>query len=289
MIGSPAHLLRQMKYALSERLWLYRQSRNPLPAILVYQMGKVGSRTVYRTLISLGLPNPIYHVHWLSPAGIEAERARYRQAGARMDRHLRESRSLCRQIERQAEREWWIITLVRDPIARRVSELFEQIWMFHPEWLTRDGTPRADAALAELEASFASYDARSDKCHTWFESELKQVFGVDIFDHTFDREAGHGLIERGQVRLLVLRLEDLDCNAGMIGHFVRHSGPVMLIKANIAENKHYAEAYRAVNAAFRLPPPLCRQIYGTRYAETFYTPEMRAAFVQRWSQGEDER
>lgn len=285
--GSLVRQLRSLKYPLTERIWLYRQYWNPLPAILVHQMGKVGSRTVYRTLMGLGLPNPIYHVHWLSSTGIQAEKERYRQAGAKTDRHLRESRSLRRQLDHQREREWWIITLVRDPIARQISELFEQLWLYYPALMAAGGDVRVDQTLTALEASFTKYDETTDKCHTWFESELKGVFGIDIFDHPFDHEAGHSMVDRGQVRLLVLRLEDLDRNADLIGRFVGHPGPVTLINANVAENKRYAEAYKTVTANFRLPASLCQTIYGSAYARHFYGPAMRAAFVRRWAHGED--
>lgn len=284
LIGRPIHLLRAVKYSFDERLWLYRQQRNQQPAILVYQMGKVGSRTVYKTLMSLGLPNPIYHVHWLSPAGIQAAAERHRRAGVKGERHLRESQSLRRQLDCQPDREWRIVTLVRDPVARQISELFEQIWRHYPALMTADGSVHVEQTLAALETTFSDYDEIADKCHTWFESELKQVFGIDIFGYPFDQETGCSLIIRDRVQLLVVRLEDLDRNAGLIGRFVGHSGPVTLVKANVAESKSYAEAYRAVTTAFRLPASLCQAIYGSRYALHFYSPGMRTTFVRRWSQ-----
>lgn len=286
LIGRPVRLLRQLKYALGQRIHLYQQSRNPLPAILVYQMGKVGSRTVYKTLLNLGLPNPIYHVHWLSPAHIRAEEERYRRAGARIDWHLHVSRSVRRLIERQPEREWWIITLVRDPIARQVSELFEGAWLFHPDLMTADGGVHVDKALTQLTSAFAHYDEQADRCYRWFESDLKPVFDVDLFNQPFDQEAGYGLIEHGRVRLLALRLEDLDRNTDRIGSFVGHPAPLSLVKANVAENKSYAAAYQTVTTTFKLPASLCRTIYDSRYARHFYSPEMRAALARRWSQEE---
>ncbi len=286
LIGGPVHLLRAAKYSFGERLWLYRQQQNRQPAILVYQMGKVGSRTVYMTLRSLELPHPIYHVHWLSPAGIRAEEDRYRAAGAKIERHLRESQSLRWQLDRQPDRQWWIVTLVRDPVARRISELFEQIRLYYPELTLSDGGVHVEGVLARMEAAFTNYAERTDKCHVWFESELKQVFGIDIFDHPFDREAGYGLVELGRVQLLALRLEDLDRNTDRIGSFVGHPAPLSLVKANVAENKSYAAAYQTVTTTFKLPASLCRTIYDSRYARHFYSPEMRAALARRWSQEE---
>ena len=38
--------------------------------IVIYQMGKVGSSSVYSSLKALKLDNPVYHVHFLTPQGI---------------------------------------------------------------------------------------------------------------------------------------------------------------------------------------------------------------------------
>ncbi len=36
------------------------------PPILIYQMGKVGSNTVHKTLLASGIQNPVFHVHFLT-------------------------------------------------------------------------------------------------------------------------------------------------------------------------------------------------------------------------------
>lgn len=155
MIGRAIHSLRFEKYRLLTRLRLYRQRRNPHPPILVYQMGKVGSRTVYRTLESLGLPSPIYHVHVLSPDGIRATWARYHKIGAEMPIHLIAGKEVRRRLDRHPEGEWQVVTLVRDPVARQISELFETLWLFHPELLTTTGVIDIEGALTELGVVFS--------------------------------------------------------------------------------------------------------------------------------------
>ncbi|ARA94416.1 hypothetical protein AWN76_015485 [Rhodothermaceae bacterium RA] len=62
--------------------------------ILVYQMGKVGSSTVTRTLAMLGLSEPVLHLHTLNPEtlrrAVERQRAsvRPRLNATRYARHF---------------------------------------------------------------------------------------------------------------------------------------------------------------------------------------------------------
>lgn len=278
-----ARRVQWVRHWIAEQWQHYWQGRNPLPAILVYQMGKVGSRTVYDTLLSLDLANPVYHIHWLSSANIEAEIRHYRRAGIWLPSYVRTGQFVSRQIRRHGEREWWIITLVRDPIARQLSEFFQLMWLLHPELLDEEGCVRTEQSLEVVQTVFADYEAATDKCNTWFDSELKQVFGIDVYSHPFDQEAGYTVIEQGRIRLLVLRLEDLSRQVGLLGEFVGYRRPIALVRANEAQQHSYAESYKNAVTQFRIPEATCQTIYASRYAQHFFSPAMRAAFVRRWA------
>src|SRR3954467_9048640 len=47
--------------------------------IVIYQMGKVGSKTVERSLSAQTRDRPIFHVHFLTQEGLRREEAFYRQ------------------------------------------------------------------------------------------------------------------------------------------------------------------------------------------------------------------
>lgn len=59
------------------RLWawvegLYIRSLNfrKQPPVLIYQMGKVGSTSIYKTLKRARIRYPIFHIHWFSKKGL---------------------------------------------------------------------------------------------------------------------------------------------------------------------------------------------------------------------------
>ena len=88
------------------------------PAVLVYQMAKVGSQAVVRSLRASRPGRPVFHVHTLTDEGIAAMEGFYRWSrvpplpGAG---HLLVSRYLKRQIQSGVTPgRWRVVTLVRD-------------------------------------------------------------------------------------------------------------------------------------------------------------------------------
>ena len=98
--------------------------------IIIYQMGKVGSSTILRSLRALDIDTPIFHTHTLTVEGRahgEAIFGHKPQSYFPRSKHLLESEYLCKEIERSLKRKigkWKVVTLVRDPIARNISSFW---------------------------------------------------------------------------------------------------------------------------------------------------------------------
>ena len=275
----------QLRSPFAEYVRVSVKGLNRNTPVLIYQMGKVGSRTVYDTLSGAGLPYPIYHVHWLSPDGIKEVEERYQNSGSdEMPRHLITSRVLRRKLEKKKE-PWYIITLVRDPIARGISEFFELAWAFWPELVDEDGCVRADDAMGVLQILFAEFDESTDRASTWFDRELRSVFAIDVYAHGFDLEHGYSVIRNQEAHVLVLRLENLDRNLAVLGQFLGRKGPVQMVRSNVSAQKKNAETHRVVMDNLRVPESVCARIYSSRYARHFYSDSMRDGFCRKWSRG----
>jgi hypothetical protein len=277
-------LRQQLNTSMAEYIRVSLQGFKRKPPVVIYQMGKVGSQTVYRTLRAARLPNPVYHVHWLSPDSISDVEERYRNSGTGiMPRHLITSRILRRRLDRDPQASWFIITLVRDPVARTISEFFELVRIFYPELITSDGSVHADRAIEVLQRAFENFDESTDRACTWFDRELKAVFGIDVFTHPFGQQGGYSFIRDRDVQVLVLRLEDLDRNIMTLARFLSLSEPLHMVRANLSTTKEIASAHRFVLDNLCIPKPVCARIYSSRYAEHFYTGSMRSAWVQQWT------
>jgi len=117
---------------------------------------------------------------------------------------------------------------------------------------------------------------------TWFDRELKSVFGVDVYAIPFDPAKGYEIYESEKARVLLVRLEDLRSRAPVaFGDFLG-LGDFRLADTNVAEAKGYADVYRRFVASVRLPHDYIERMYDSRYARHFYSEDELDAFRLRW-------
>ena len=90
-------------------------------------MGKVGSTSLQVTVGALGLPNPVFHVHFLAWDRLRnADTCRWGFRPGSLE-HIEESKHLRLFADRTWGRiRWKIITLVREPVAHQASALFQE-------------------------------------------------------------------------------------------------------------------------------------------------------------------
>ena len=185
--------------------------RGNLP-IIVYTMGKVGSITTYKSLQSQ-IPNPIYHVHFLSHKEINRIENKYSQANAIPNpnqlNHFTSSKIIRSEILNSKNKEKFkIISLTREPISLKLSHFFQNPKVHRPhlvKYLNKEDIQGlTDYFLSELESS--SYTP------TWFDKEFKQFLEIDIYQYKFDSEKGYSIYYSDKFDILLMRLEDLSEN-----------------------------------------------------------------------------
>ena len=256
------------------------------PPILVYQMGKVGSSTVYRSLTESGLPLAVEQIQFLSDRWIADVERQYKAANAATPLNVVRSKVVARQIRESKNVCWKIISLVRDPIARNISSLFETMEPLSPALIGSDGNVDAQKATRHLLGQFATFDESSDYVCNWFDDEMRSVFGINVFQFPFCRETGTCRIRQGNVDLLILTLENLDWSyAPAIQQFLELDRPLDLVRANVAADKKHSAAYQQVLEQIRIPKSVCERIYSSRFCRHFYSNETRSNFIGRWSTG----
>jgi hypothetical protein len=246
-------------------------------------MGKVGSTTVYESLKRVYPNDLVHHVHFLSWPGIEEAKSYFLTLeNPEIPEHIERSQKLRRAIDNNPESPWKVITLVRDPIARDISDFFENVDKYWPELLNERGNLRRDDALAFIRDKFLEYDENTNYTCTWFDKELKRAFGIDVYGYPFDYESGYITLSRGRVDVLVMRLEDLnECFDIALEDFLDLNS-IELVRANVGRKKRHAEAYRDIRARLRLPRSVCERIYASKYARHFYS-DMKEELIERWS------
>ena len=235
-------------------------------------MGKVASTAVFRSLMAVGPPGPVLKVHSLLPERLAVMEEAYRETDPRsLPRHLVHAWHLMDRWP-TVQGPWSVVTMVRDPIQRSVSDFFQSGG--------RTGRLRDDG-LTERVARFVEREG-IPRTLGWFDQELAPVLGIDVLEHPFDPAEGSAVIETPAVRLLVLRQESLHVAPAALGRFLGLDHDVPVAPDNVGAAKPYAAAYADANEALRFDDRVLDLAYGSRWAEHFYSPAEREALRARW-------
>jgi len=264
--------------------WQYRGDG---PIVVVHQMARVGSKAV-RQAIRRDAPGVrSFHTHYLNPATLDRMRGAFRRVHEvtgrpGFHREYLHAWWLAERIRESAYGDWRIITLVRDPVARTVSAFFRHLPLHHPELGGRFLEDPANVPrLIEL---FREPDHPEHRfALDWFDDEVRDVFGVDVFDRLFPRDGGGCVYPCEAGQLLVLRTEDLSTTGGQaIGRFLGIR-PMELGHSNRSADLRYAAAHSRFMSELRLSPAYLGRMYGSKLARHFYDAGEIAAFRARWA------
>ncbi len=135
---------------------------------------------------------PVYQTHYLNPQNLQERMNR----GNSKTFHIHVSQELIPILERViASKEWKIITLVRDPIARNISSFFEENMMglYDPHFYER--YRQGQAQISDfIQTFFDKYPHYLPL--RWFDLEIKAVFNIDVFQDPFDFERQYQMQKR---------------------------------------------------------------------------------------------
>jgi hypothetical protein len=264
------------------------------PLLLIYQVGKVGSQTIEATLRN-ALPRHIIHrLHYLSSQRVAWSRSRLNSQIlpdsvrdsvrqqielANLLRHAVWVRRYLRPLAMKVAK-INIITGVRDPIALTLAALFQNHTTFFESLEEIDTTSCENLLLGR--GQHGELVARTQReIQEWFDAELKQLIGLDVYKVTFPREKGYCIYENHFARVLVYRFENLQSLESMIEEFLGLKVPAILSR-NLSSTKEYANQYEAVRREVRLPDSFLEHQYNTKLAAHFYSKEERKQFAARW-------
>lgn len=269
-------------YSLRFRLSSMKTTGNP---ILVYQMGKVGSSSVTSTLHALVPQIAVYHVHHLTNDGIKdnelhsiAAKRAFPGPGYYHAKQIQQ-----KLLKHAGGKRWRLIALTRDPVARNLSGFFQRISLWSADAIRRFSTGERKSLFDELLGIFLSAYPHH-KPHDWFNAELENVFGIDVYETKFDRASGYGIYHGVNADLLIIRMEDISsCYRKALYSFLHtDTSHQPLLRANESGQKEYSELYREFLGWISLPEEYLEDQYATRYSRHFYSAAELKLFRQKW-------
>lgn len=217
--------------------------------ILIYQPAKVGSSSVYKSIKNHN--RNALHCHTLLEVGDSSD-------------------DLYRLLNLKSGK---IISLVRDPVARRISEMWQGIVY----------TQRYDVGVNFSGVEKWYFDGEFwNSEFDWFYQEMKTVFKIDVYEHPFDQEKGYSLIKQGNIELLLIKMEKLNELEDVIGEFLDIEG-FRLSSENIGTRKAYRYAFQSYKKNFTISQGKLEEIYKkNEYVKHFYSEQERNELYGKW-------
>ena len=314
MIGIKSSILNSVFHAINQLVhWNYYtakayynlllRARDKEP-LIVFQMGKVGSTTIVKSLKFSGINMSIYQIHNMTRDWVDRFENAYRMRehihiSEKLHNlhHLWESRYLLKKMDRglPKDKKWKVISLVREPVARNVSEFFHYFniksldsYRYKINYFSR---AQARNYTYEINLNNEIMDkllelfmetVNHDIPLIWFDSQLKPVFGIDVFSSDFPTSIGYKIYEGELADVLILRLENLNqCSQDAFKKFLNIEG-FTLKEENVANEKQYHAIYRKFLNSVILPESYLEKMYTSKYAQHFYTQEEIKGFRKKW-------
>lgn len=258
--------------ARKQELLLQEQERFGKTTFLVYSMGKVGSTTVYDTLREHVRALPVAHAHFLSDYWVKGQIPSLHRS---FHRNIGVARRVRKRLASFPEHRVKIVTLVRDPLARELSDVFEN-------WKGLFPIRRIDDLTYDM---VASYLDGHDHAYAlgWFDTEFRNWTSLDIYAQAFDRERGYCIYRDDRFDVLVLKLEQLgSCLPEAMGEFagIEIAG---VKRSNPGETKAGRSLHEDLRRTYRPTREKLGKLYGSKLVTHFYSDAEIVAFKQRWS------
>lgn len=272
-------------YGLYECLKINLSSFSDNTPVLVYQMGKVGSSTIEMSLKKSGFKNAVYHIHFLSDEGLKSAYEYYKNMGSGIPVHLQRSICLSNKISKSSSVRWKVVTIIREPVGREVSNVFQNLNDTNPETINKKSSYDVDRISRIVNGVLEGFNEDTNFTCKWIDNEINKTLNIDLFDREFDVDKGYSIINENNISLLVLRLEDMSDNfSEAMTKFFGDSEKIEMHNTNIGDSKNYSEAYSEIRKDIKLPSALCKKIYGSKYVKKFYNDKQIAEFITKWSE-----
>lgn len=240
-------------------------------------MGKVGTVTLAHTLMLHGLPATYTFHHISHDALCYPHVTRYYRFCLWMRRRLIIPRLLRNTRLR-------IVTAVREPIGRTLSLYLHAYPYLFGRQVTEEPMERLLERFPQIfDATFNHPLIPAE----FFDSEIRQTLGFDVFAHPFDAERGWQIIESEGRSLLILKLERPDrTKEQALEAWLGRRFDLQL--RHLAKDEAYGSVYQEFRARVRIPKTFAEAVYRSPFMQHFYTEAERQKHWQRWREQLDD-
>lgn len=226
--------------------------------IMVYQVGKTGSTTMYQSLLEAGGQHVI-HSHSNTVREEDGSDLQTVYVYAKKFIHTNGVK---------------IITAVRDPISRELSNIMQNFMVFSADGKFGENNFIGDIINKILEDK----DCEKD----FFEGNFKEFTDINVMDYPFDTEKGYGIIRDGNIEILILQMEQMNNNVHMVREFTGLNN-FSFSNHNVGAKKPYTFLYEEIKKRVVMSEKMMDDILKNSFVEHFYSNEQIERVRDRWS------
>lgn len=242
-------------------------------SVIVYQMGKVGSSSIEKALHERGVH--VIHMHKISNSDVFFYDPSI--VGATKKIRIKVMQIFVSAII--GMKKCKVITIVRDPMDRTISQMFHHIDILIYAHTKKDS--RAELTPYQLFSEIFHSDIMIDYTNKWMEKEFNRSMCVDFSEGEFDKELGYGRLLGKKKDILVVRFESIQGLEKVIGDFVGLSC-FYLSKANRGSHKWYADLYKNFYSEFKVDSFIFELMYNNSYCDKYYSSSDIVDRRNRW-------
>ena len=241
--------------------------------VVIYQMGKVASSSIRASLEDIKELD-VTHTHHLSSSYTRELNDLKSSKGWQVTITPESIKKLWSEII--AEDELKIISLVREPVGRNISAYFENLDVIHGQKNAHD-----QLSYDQLRDGFLQKYPHSIPV-TWFDKEVKQSLGIDVYKYDFPKKVGALFIHEGKCDLLLMRHDLDDAVKKKYIEELLGTEPIRIKRVNIGTEKSYKNVYKNFIDNVRLPDTYLTEMLDSNYARHFFDQSELAFLKQRW-------
>ena len=278
----------------------YRRSLIPTmfnwdKTVILHNMGKVGSSTVWNSLKVSGIDQEktLLRSHFTSKKGVQLFRKVHEDGYGGWQNFPAQIKGMVMAEKIKSKLYRWhfsehnrckVVTLVRDPVATNIAGFFQN-YLWWPTEIYELCRNKPSECLPELTQCFLE-NYPHDYPLNWLNWELGGIHGVDIETEGFSTSKGWKIYKQKNADVLVIRLDKLNACAQEAFKELLTIDDFKIVNENVATNKWYADLYKEFKNSIILSEAYITKIYDSRWMQNFYTSEEISAFAAKWSKGQ---
>lgn len=260
---------RRLRHFLESLFYRLRHRELYESIILVYTMGKVASSSVYSTLRKKFPGLKVFHVHFLSDHWLDQKLPTYHSF---FHSNISLGKNILNEIERNPGKRIKVITLVREPVIREISDIFENA----------PGTFGKEVDLSTIDLEEFMDKKSFDYPLNWFDTEFKNYLNFDVYSLPFDKSRGYSIYQCSAADVLCIKAEALNVVYKPalkeflgIDNFALHN-------SNTSEKKVQRDLYTKLRSSYKVAAEKLKVVYNSKYMRHFYTDEEIDGFIRTW-------